>query len=162
MPLYQYLYLNRNPNGTTCPECRRRIGRLYAAWERPFLPRHQHCYCYYQRVPVEEPKPAPPVDRPVPEPPWEPGPDEELIPAPSPVWRPRPDPEPPEGTLQPLPSPAPRYVPEPPRQPDPRDELVDVDGKWKPADPGKIPDPRPPRQPDPRDETIDVPGTWGG
>ena len=42
-----------------CPECKRRIGQLYSYRDRPYLPRHANCYCYYQRVQVDVPLPSP-------------------------------------------------------------------------------------------------------
>ena len=70
MPITYDLYLNRNPRGTPCPECRRYIGHKYLPRQRPHLPRHQHCYCYYQRIIIQDPQTDPQPDpQPAPKPP---------------------------------------------------------------------------------------------
>ena len=54
MPQVLYVYLNSNPRGTVCPECARHIGQVYGERDRPFLPRHEHCYCYYERIVIAD------------------------------------------------------------------------------------------------------------
>jgi hypothetical protein len=55
MPEYGYLYLNDNPRGP-CVECRPDVGLVFAEHERPAVPRHEGCYCYYERVPADSPE----------------------------------------------------------------------------------------------------------
>jgi hypothetical protein len=88
-----YLYSNRNPHGTPCQECAQYIGWIFPYSPRPSLPRHAHCYCYYQWTkldptwPGTEPNepPAPPgPPPPAPEPPAPPAPPGEPEPPPTP------------------------------------------------------------------------------
>ena len=71
---YIYTFCNRNPHGTTCARCAALIGNQYTADNRPQLPIHYGCYCYYQRhwvpdeptetynAPPKETYNAPPTD----------------------------------------------------------------------------------------------------
>ena len=47
-----YHYLSANPNpATICDECRADVGKVFAEDDdRPTLPRHANCWCYYRRV----------------------------------------------------------------------------------------------------------------
>ena|GEM_PF-3655068 len=49
------VYANRNPR-TPCPICRPYIGTVWQHGCQPRLPRHEHCYCYYQETYVYETK----------------------------------------------------------------------------------------------------------
>ena len=52
---FMYVVENTNPRpNTICPECRRLIGTTYAdTINRPRLPRHADCYCYYRTIPIQ-------------------------------------------------------------------------------------------------------------
>lgn len=57
----QFIYKNRNPRGTICPECRRWLDHAFdEGFWRPRLPRHAGCYCFYQQVYVNRPDTPPP------------------------------------------------------------------------------------------------------
>jgi hypothetical protein len=70
-----YIYRNRNPYRRPCAECRRWIGHTFKPGTQPHLPRHEHCYCYYEVVYAPVSHPGPPgefeTSEPTPEPPPE-------------------------------------------------------------------------------------------
>ena len=48
--VHTYVYRNRNPYKRPCKECRQWIGHTFKFSTQPRLPRHPHCYCYYEIV----------------------------------------------------------------------------------------------------------------
>ena len=53
--LPRLIYANRNPR-SPCPICRPYVGTVWQLGCQPRVPRHGHCYCYYQEVWVYETK----------------------------------------------------------------------------------------------------------
>lgn len=49
LPEPRLVYANRNP-GQPCPICRAWIGTVWQRGNQPRVPKHDHCYCYYQET----------------------------------------------------------------------------------------------------------------